>query len=105
MNMKSVTAPSHSDLLCVCLRSYLLGSFQIRNLEETVRNTEAEYSHRLAPLNKVIMDLAAELEKVRSQVEQQVETNKNLLCVKMKLESEINSYQQLIHGMTTDTDR
>ncbi|XP_050921937.1 keratin, type I cytoskeletal 18 isoform X2 [Lates calcarifer] len=77
----------------------------IRNLEETVRNTEAEYSHRLAPLNKVIMDLAAELEKVRSQVEQQVETNKNLLCVKMKLESEINSYQQLIHGMTTDTDR
>ncbi|XP_039998086.1 keratin, type I cytoskeletal 18-like isoform X2 [Xiphias gladius] len=77
----------------------------IRNLEETLRNTEAEYGQRLVPLNKVIMSLAAELEKVRSQVEHQVEINNNLLCVKMKLESEINSYQQLIHGMTTDAER
>ncbi|XP_071320942.1 keratin, type I cytoskeletal 18-like isoform X2 [Trachinotus anak] len=77
----------------------------IRNLEDTVRNTEVEYGQQLAPLNKVILDLASELEKVRSQVENQVETNKNLLCVKMKLESEINSYQQLINGMTADAER
>lgn len=51
------------------------------------------------------MDRAAELEKVRSQVEHKVETNRNLLCVKMKLESEINNYQQLILGMTADTER
>ncbi|XP_056226021.1 keratin, type I cytoskeletal 18-like isoform X2 [Seriola aureovittata] len=76
----------------------------IRNLEETLRNTEVEYGQQLAPLNKVIMDLASELEKVRAQVENQVETNKNLLCVKMKLESEINGYQQLINGMTADTE-
>ncbi|XP_008303134.1 keratin, type I cytoskeletal 18 isoform X2 [Stegastes partitus] len=77
----------------------------IRNLEETLRSTKAEYGHRLAPLNQVILDLESELKEVRSQVEQQVETNKNLLCVKMKLEAEINNYQQLIYGMTADTDR
>lgn len=64
-----------------------------------------EYSQRQAPLNQVILDLEEELRKVRSQVERHVETNKNLLCVKMKLEAEINNYQQLIQGMTADTDR
>ncbi|XP_023143753.1 keratin, type I cytoskeletal 18-like isoform X2 [Amphiprion ocellaris] len=77
----------------------------IRNLEETLRITKAEYGQRLAPLNQVILGLEAELKEVRSQVEQQVETNKNLLCVKMKLEAEINNYQQLIYGMTADNDR
>lgn len=68
-------------------------------------STKMEYSQRQAPLNQVILDLEAELRKVRSQVEHHVETNKNLLCVKMKLEAEINNYQRLIQGMTADTDR
>ncbi|AWO96025.1 putative keratin type I cytoskeletal 18-like [Scophthalmus maximus] len=76
----------------------------VRNLEESLRITQTEYGRRLSPLNGAIMDRAAELEKVRSQVEHKVETNRNLLCVKMKLESEINNYQQLILGMTADTE-
>lgn len=58
----------------------------------------------MAPLNKLILELQAELEEVRSQVERHVETNNNLLCVKMRLEAEIENYRLLIHGMTADTE-
>lgn len=78
--------------------------FQIRNLEECLLNTKCEYQQRQAPLNKVIVELEAELREVRSQVERQVEINKNLLCVKIKLEAEINNYQRLIQGMSPDAD-
>lgn len=71
---------------------------QIKNLEEGLLNTKYEYQQRQAPLNKMILALEAELREVRSQVERQVEINKNLLCVKMKLEAEINNYQRLIQG-------
>ncbi|XP_042260582.1 keratin, type I cytoskeletal 18-like isoform X2 [Thunnus maccoyii] len=77
----------------------------IHNLEETLRMTKVEYGQRLSQLNKVILNLEAELKEVRSQVEQQVDVNKDLLCVKMKLEAEINNYQQLMPAMTTDGDR
>ncbi|XP_070850144.1 keratin, type I cytoskeletal 18-like [Chaetodon trifascialis] len=77
----------------------------IHNLEETLMSTKMEYAQRLTPCNKMILNLEAELKEVRSQVEQHVETNHNLLCVKMKLEAEINNYQQLIHGMTADAER
>lgn len=53
----------------------------------------------------MILDLEAELRELRSQVERQVKINKNLLCVKMKLEAEISNYQQLIQRMTSDTER
>lgn len=86
-------------------KNHLMPSFKIRNLEETLMNTKVEYGQRLAPLNKVILELEAELREVRSQVERHVETNNNLLCVKMKLEAEIDNYQRLIHGMTADTER
>ncbi|TWW63971.1 keratin, type I cytoskeletal 18-like isoform X1 [Takifugu flavidus] len=76
----------------------------IRNLEESLLNAKCEYQQHQAPLNKMLLDLESELRKVRSQVERQVETNKNLLCVKMKLEAEINNYQLLIHGMTVDNE-
>ncbi|XP_045921309.1 keratin, type I cytoskeletal 18-like isoform X1 [Micropterus dolomieu] len=75
----------------------------IRNLEETLKNTKAEYGQRMGPINKVILNLEAELKEMRSQVERHVNTNKNLLCVTMKLESEINNYQQLINGMSADS--
>uniref|UniRef100_H3CSB4 IF rod domain-containing protein n=1 Tax=Tetraodon nigroviridis TaxID=99883 RepID=H3CSB4_TETNG len=70
----------------------------IKNLEESLLSTKYEYQQRHSPLNKKILGLEAELREVRSQVERQVEINKNLLCVKMKLEAEINNYQRLIHG-------
>uniref|UniRef100_A0A674P1B1 Keratin, type I cytoskeletal 18-like n=2 Tax=Takifugu rubripes TaxID=31033 RepID=A0A674P1B1_TAKRU len=76
----------------------------IRNLEESLLNAKCEYQQHQAPLNKMLLDLESELRKVRSQVERQVEINKNLLCVKMKLEAEINNYQLLIHGMTADNE-
>uniref|UniRef100_A0A3Q3WFY8 IF rod domain-containing protein n=1 Tax=Mola mola TaxID=94237 RepID=A0A3Q3WFY8_MOLML len=71
----------------------------IRNLEETFAGTKVEYSQRLAPLNKAILNLEAGLREVRSQVERHVETNNNLLCVKMKLEAEIDNYH-LLDGCT-----
>ena len=78
--------------------------FQIRNLEEGLLNTKHEYQQHQAPLNKMIVDLEAELREVRSQVERQVEINKNLLYVKMKLEAEINNYHRLIQGMSPDNE-
>ncbi|XP_029942028.1 keratin, type I cytoskeletal 18-like isoform X2 [Salarias fasciatus] len=77
----------------------------IRNLEETLRCTKVEYGQRMAPLHQAVVELERELREVRAQVEQQAETNKNLLCVKMKLEAEINNYQQLMCGMTSDSER
>ncbi|CAG5933302.1 unnamed protein product [Menidia menidia] len=77
----------------------------IQSLEDSLRNTKGEFSHQLGPLNRKIVDLEAELRDVRAQVEQHLETNKSLLCVKMKLEQEINSYQKLIHGITADAER
>ncbi|XP_072248658.1 keratin, type I cytoskeletal 18 isoform X1 [Leuresthes tenuis] len=76
----------------------------IRSLEDSLGNTKAEYGQQLGPLSQVIVDLEADLKEVKSQVELQMETNKNLLCVKMKLEQEINSYEDLIHGITANAD-
>lgn len=59
----------------------------------------------MAPLNKLILELQEELKEVRSQVAHHVETNHNLLCVKMKLEAEIDNYQRLIQGMTAEPER
>ncbi|TMS11676.1 Keratin, type I cytoskeletal 18 [Larimichthys crocea] len=70
----------------------------IYNLEETLRGTQVEYGQRLAPLNKLIRDLEKELKAVRSQVEHLVENNKNLLCVKMKLEAEIGELPETDSG-------
>lgn len=78
---------------------------KIHNLEETLRSTKVENGQRLAPLNQVILKLEVELGEVRAQVERHVENNKNLLCVKMKLEAEINNYQRLMQGLTTDIER
>uniref|UniRef100_UPI0037E9117E keratin, type I cytoskeletal 18-like isoform X1 n=1 Tax=Semicossyphus pulcher TaxID=241346 RepID=UPI0037E9117E len=77
----------------------------IYNLEETVKSTKVEYGQRLGPMNKLILDMADELKEVKAEVERLVETNKNLLCVKMKLEAEIDNYQQLMHGMTAEPER
>lgn len=79
--------------------------FKIHNLEETVQGSKQEYGQRLAPLNKIILELQSELKEVRSQVARHVETNNNLLCVKMKLEAEIENYQRLIQGMTAEPER
>lgn len=64
-----------------------------------------EYGRRQSPLNQMILSLEAELREVRARVERQVESNNNLLCVKMKLEAEINNYQRLIQGITADPER
>ncbi|KAM9328758.1 keratin, type I cytoskeletal 18-like isoform 2-T2 [Pholidichthys leucotaenia] len=75
---------------------------RICNLEETLQSVKAEYYHRMAPANQLVLKLESELREVRAQVEQQVETNRDLVCVKMKLEAEINSYQELISAIPTD---
>lgn len=79
--------------------------FQINNLEEALRSTKVEYGQRLTPLNQVILDLERELKEVRAQVERLVGNNKDLLCVKMKLESEMDNYHRLMQGITTEPER
>lgn len=93
--------PKHNTSISQNVLSFI----QIRNLEETLLITEKENGQQLDPLNKTILKLSDELEKLKSQLKQQVETNKDLLCVKMKLKSEIDNYQQLIQGMTADSNR
>ncbi|XP_031708108.1 keratin, type I cytoskeletal 18-like [Anarrhichthys ocellatus] len=78
---------------------------KIHNLEEALDSSKVEYSQRLGPLNQVILHLEAELREVRAQVERHVENNKNLLCVKMKLEAEMDNYQQLMQSITPDPER
>ncbi|XP_061122902.1 keratin, type I cytoskeletal 18-like [Syngnathus typhle] len=74
----------------------------IFNLEESLRFTKLDNGRRLGPFNRTILDLEQQLRKIRTHVESQLETNKDLLCVKMKLESEIDNYQQL---MSDNLDR
>ncbi|XP_029308231.1 keratin, type I cytoskeletal 18-like isoform X2 [Cottoperca gobio] len=78
---------------------------KINNLEEVLAFTKVENNQRLGPLNKGIRALEAELKEVRAEVERHVENNKNLLCVKMKLEAEMDNYQRLIHGIAADAER
>ncbi|XP_072305013.1 keratin, type I cytoskeletal 18-like isoform X2 [Eucyclogobius newberryi] len=77
----------------------------IYNLEQNIGSAKAEFGARLGPLNKRIKDLENELKDVRNEVEKQLEKNKDLLMVKMKLEEEIRYYQELIQGVTVDPDR
>ncbi|XP_034720042.1 keratin, type I cytoskeletal 18-like [Etheostoma cragini] len=77
---------------------------KIHGLEEALRSTKVEYGQRLSPLNQLILNLQAELKEVRARVERHVEDNNNLLCVKMKLEAEINNYQRLMQDMTPDPE-
>lgn len=57
-----------------------------------------ENGYRLGLHNQTILDLEQQLKKMRAHVESQLEMNKDLLCVKMRLEAEINNYQQLMSG-------
>ncbi|XP_077457269.1 keratin, type I cytoskeletal 18-like [Stigmatopora argus] len=80
------------------------GHTTIHNLEETLRVTKLENGQRLVPLNRAILDLEQQLKKVRAHVENQLELNKDLMCVKMRLETEINKYQQLMSGNVDSFD-
>ncbi|XP_056287282.1 keratin, type I cytoskeletal 18-like [Pseudoliparis swirei] len=77
---------------------------KLYNLEEALNSTKVEYGQRLGPLNRAILHLQAELRKMRAQVERHVENNNNLLCVKMKLETEMDNYQRLLQGITADPE-
>lgn len=64
-----------------------------------------ESNQRLAPLYRTITKLEANLREVRSQVENQIEVNNELLTVKMKLENEIKTYRELLGAITADNER
>lgn len=81
-----------------------MSSFQIDCLEENLICTKMENGQRLVPLNKLIKTLEAELRETRSKVERQAAMNHNLVCVKLKLETEINNYQRLIHDMAPEDE-
>uniref|UniRef100_A0A8C3A0S9 IF rod domain-containing protein n=1 Tax=Cyclopterus lumpus TaxID=8103 RepID=A0A8C3A0S9_CYCLU len=63
------------------------------------------FGDRLGPLNQTILHLEAELKELRAQVERHAENNRNLLCVKMKLEAEMDNYQRLMQGITAEAER
>lgn len=64
-----------------------------------------EYGHRLEPSNKIIHKLQQDLGDVREQVELQLDANKNLLSVKMKLEKELEQYQELLSRLFDDVEK
>lgn len=74
-------------------------------MEQTLRNIKMEYGHRLEPSNKIIHKLQQDLGDVREQVELQLDANKNLLSVKMKLEKELEQYQELLSRLFDDVEK
>ncbi|XP_062303197.1 keratin, type I cytoskeletal 18 isoform X1 [Osmerus eperlanus] len=76
----------------------------IRSLEDTLSDTQRRYNNEISRINKILLQLEADLTKVRSQVERQVEDYQDLLHVKMKLEAEIENYQRLILGISDDKE-
>lgn len=64
-----------------------------------------EYGHRLEPSNKIIHKLQQDLGDVREQVELQLDANKNLLSVKLKLEKELEQYQELLSRLFDDVEK
>lgn len=74
-------------------------------MEQTLRNIKMEYGHRLEPSNKIIHKLQQDLGDVREQVELQLDANKNLLSVKLKLEKELEQYQELLSRLFDDVER
>lgn len=74
-------------------------------MEQTLRNIKMEYGHRLEPSNKIIHGLEQDLGDVREQVELQLDANKNLLSVKMKLEKELEQYQELLSRLFDDVEK
>lgn len=74
-------------------------------MEQTLRNIKMEYGHRLEPSNKIIHGLQQDLGDVREQVELQLDANKNLLSVKMKLEKELEQYQELLSRLFDDVEK
>ncbi|XP_019897814.2 keratin, type I cytoskeletal 18-like [Esox lucius] len=74
----------------------------ISSLEETRQEKNARYSHEMTRVNKILLQLEAELGKVKTQVEKQVDDYQELLHVKMKLEAEIENYRRLIQGIAPD---
>ncbi|KAK9523929.1 hypothetical protein VZT92_017810 [Zoarces viviparus] len=116
-NIKVVEAQNNEDLHSgkselkevLQQRTFLeikIQSFQskIHNLEGALESSKVEYGQRLGPLNQVILHLEAELREVRAQVEGHLDNNKNLLCVKMKLEEEMDNYQRLMQSITPDPE-
>lgn len=78
----------------------ILLSVQIKSLEDTIWKTKDEYNLRLQPICDIIRDLKNQLAEVTLQVEQQSVQNRDLLGIKMKLEQEIQKYDDLMCGIT-----
>lgn len=74
-------------------------------MEQTLKNIKMEYGHRLEPSNKIIHGLEQDLGDVREQVELQLDANKNLLSVKLKLEKELEQYQELLSRLFDDVEK
>ncbi|TRY59438.1 hypothetical protein DNTS_027834 [Danionella cerebrum] len=68
------------------------------SLEGTLRDTEMRYNMEIESLNKVLLQLEAELTQLRSNIQQQTQEYEALLNIKMKLEAEIATYRRLLDG-------
>ncbi|KAL1022112.1 hypothetical protein UPYG_G00022320 [Umbra pygmaea] len=75
---------------------------KIRSLEEMLRDSNGRSNHEMTRLNKIIRQLEAELEQLKTQVEKQVEDYQDLLHIKTKLENEIKNYRHLIQNFVSD---
>lgn len=68
------------------------------NLEETLRDTEARYAMEIDHINGILLRLEADLAQIRSDSQRQAQDYDILFNIKMKLETEINTYRRLLEG-------
>ncbi|XP_034037622.1 keratin, type I cytoskeletal 14-like [Thalassophryne amazonica] len=72
-------------------------------LEEKLKDVKGEYNHKLVQANQIILGLEGELKQVRMQMDYRM-NDYHLLNDTMMLEKGISSYQELMQGITTDTN-
>ncbi|KAA0706871.1 Keratin, type I cytoskeletal 18 [Triplophysa tibetana] len=68
------------------------------SLESTLRDIEMRNNMEMEGLNSIMMQLEAELTKLRNQIQHQTQEYEALLNIKMKLEAEIATYRRLLDG-------
>ncbi|XP_014446158.2 keratin, type I cuticular Ha2 [Tupaia chinensis] len=77
----------------------LQAQHSLRNsLENTLAETEARYSSQLTQMQGMIIDVEAQLAEIRIDLERQNQEYQVLLDMRVRLESEINTYRGLLES-------
>ncbi|XP_069882922.1 keratin, type I cytoskeletal 9 [Dipodomys merriami] len=73
-------------------------------LEKALEDTKNNYCGQLQQIQGQISELECQLVQIRAEIECQNQEYSTLLCIKMKLEQEIQTYRRLLEGGQEDFD-